>query len=77
MQNISLVHRFILEIQQILQSLNLKDHTHLFHQHPKIIKVTFGFPESLSTHQKPVYSIDSFLRQPILVSLDWSDHTHF
>ena len=62
MQKISPFHQFILEIQQILESQDLKDHTHFDHQHLKIIKVTFGFPKYLSTHQKSVYSINSFLR---------------
>ena len=61
MQNISPIDRFILEIQ-ILESPNLKDHAHfLSTPSPKVIKVTFGFPEFLSKHQKPIYSINSFL----------------
>ena len=55
MQKISSFHRFILEIQQILDSQDLKG------PHGKIIKVTFDYPEILSTHQKSFYSIDSFL----------------
>ena len=47
MQKISPIHQFILDIQQILESRDLKDHTHFYQHHPKIIKVTFGFPEFL------------------------------
>ena len=62
MQNTSPIDRFILEIQQILESPNLKDQNHFLPTpSPKIIKVTFGFPEFLSKHQKPIYSINSFL----------------
>ena len=57
MQKISLFHHFILEIQQILESQDLKGHPMFDHHHPKIVKVIFGFPEFLSTHQKLVYSI--------------------
>ena len=32
------------------------------HHHLKIIKVTFGFSEFLSTHRKSIYSINSYLR---------------
>ena len=31
-------------------------------QKKKIIKVTFGFTEFLSMHQKSIYSFNSFLR---------------
>ena len=31
------------------------------HHHPKIIKATFSFPEFVSTQQKLVYLINSFL----------------
>ena len=65
MQKISPLHPFILEIQQILESGDLKGQAH-FHHHlqklPKIIKLTFSFTEFLSAHQIPVYSINSFLR---------------
>ena len=57
-----LISWIILEIQQILQSHELKGHTHSDHDHPKIIKATFSFPEFVSTHQKSVHSIDSFLK---------------
>ena len=66
MQNVSSFHQFILEIQQILD-----------HHHAKIIKVTFGFSEFLSIHQKYVYCIHSILRESILESWDQSGHTHF
>ena len=56
------IHCFILKIQQILESWDLQDHAHFYLNHPKIIKGTFGIPEFLSTHQKPVYSINSLLR---------------
>ena len=49
------------EIEQILKSQDLKGYAHYNH-HSKIINVTFGFPEFLSTFQKSVYSINSFLR---------------
>ena len=62
MQKISLFHQFILEIQQILESQDLNA-TPIYDQlNAKIIKVTFEFPEFLSTRQKSAYSIDSFLR---------------
>ena len=44
-KNISSIHRFILEIQQILESQNLKGHLHFWPHPPKIIKVTFSFFE--------------------------------
>ena len=62
MQKIGSIHQFILEIQQILDSQDLKDHNRFYHHHPKIIKVTFAFREFLSTQQKSVYYINSFLR---------------
>ena len=45
MQKISSFHQLILEIQNILESQDLKCHTIFDHHYPKTIKETFGFPE--------------------------------
>ena len=62
MQKISPIPRFILEIQQILGSQDLKDHPIFITNIHKIIKITFGFPKFLSKNQKPIFSMNSFLR---------------
>ena len=51
------------------------------HDPPKIIEVTFSFLEFVSTHQKPAYSTNSFLRYNFLspvttVSTQIFDHVH-
>ena len=52
------------------------------HDHPKIIRVTFGFAEFLSTCQKSVYSVNFFLRysqilNPVIrVPAPITDHAH-
>ena len=43
LQKISSIHLFILEIQQIIESRDLKGHTLFDHAHPITIKVTFTF----------------------------------
>ena len=49
MQKISSFHQFILEMQQILESQDVKGHIPIFdHHHPNIIKVTFDCPDFLS-----------------------------
>ena len=62
MQKISSSRPFIFEIQQSLESQTQKGHGHFWSNHPKIIKVIFGFSEYLSAYQKSLYSIKSFLR---------------
>ena len=47
------------EIKHTLESQDQKDHTHFWPPPPP--KATLGFPEFLSTQQKPVYAINSFL----------------
>ena len=49
MQKINSFPQFILEIQQILGSQDKKAKPIFDHHHPKIIKITFGFPDFLST----------------------------
>ena len=54
---------------KFLSSKN-KNATVIFdYHHPKIIKVTFAFSEFLSTHQKSVYSLNSFLRYNQLLEI--------
>ena len=60
MQQISSFHKFILEIQQSPKTK--KARPNFDHHQSKIITVNFGFSEFLSTHQKLVYSMNSFLR---------------
>ena len=62
MQKISSFNQFILEIEQILESRDRKATYIIDNHYPKIIKTTFSFSEFSSTHQKSVYSINSFLR---------------
>ena len=48
MQKSSSLHQFTLEIQQILESEDLKGHTYFDHHNPKFIKITLAF---LDFHQ--------------------------
>ena len=50
MNKIGSFHEFILEIQQILDCQGLKGNTIPDQHNAKIIKLTFKFPEFLSTH---------------------------
>ena len=54
MQKISSIQKLIL---QILGSRELNGHIH-----PKIIKITFSFPEFAPACKKSVYAINLFLR---------------
>ena len=55
-QKISSIHKFNLQIQQILRSHELKGHVY-----PKIIEATFSFPEFVASCKKSAYSNSSFL----------------
>ena len=57
-EKISSIDLFIHEIQQILDSYVLKDHTIFNQAHPIIIIITFSRPESVSPSKKPDYSIN-------------------
>ena len=47
------------------------------HVNPDIVEVTFSFRESVSVSKKLVYSIYSFLKQPILETCDQSGQAYF
>ena len=52
--------------------------TPIFHHiNPDIIEVTFSFPEFVSLSKKLVYSIYSFLKQPILETCDQNGQAYF
>ena len=59
MQKFSLIHKFI---QQILRSHVLNEYAQFDIIHPKIIEMTFSFPEFAPACKKSVNSINSFLR---------------
>ena len=58
MKKISLIHKLIFKIQQILRSNELN----LTIPNPKIIEITFCFPKCAPASKKSVRSIYSFLR---------------
>ena len=70
MQKISLIHKLILKIKQILGYHKLVDHTQR-----KIIEITFSFPEYAAPFNKSVHSI--YQAQSILESCDQICHTYF
>ena len=59
MQKASSIHKLI---QEILGSHELNDYTHFDQAHPKIIEITFCFPEFAPPCKKSVHFINSFLR---------------
>ena len=61
-QKFSSIHKFILKMQQILGSHELKALTIFEHAHLKNIASTFSFPGFVPACKKSVYSICSFLR---------------
>ena len=65
-EKISSFQKFILKIQQILGSHELKSNDIFNHAHPKITESTFSFPEFLPACKNSVYSIHSILRYPFL-----------
>ena len=74
-QKTSSIHTFILEIQQILGSHELKTMAVLDHTYPKIIESTFSFPEFVPACKKSLYFICSFLKYYlILESHDQTGH---
>ena len=70
MQKISLIHKLILKIKQILGYHKLIDHTQR-----KIIEITFSFPEYAAPFNKSVHSI--YQAESILESRDQICHTYF
>ena len=57
------IHKLILKMKQILGSHELNGHTYsLYSVHPKIIEITFSFPDFAPVSKKSVHSINSFLR---------------
>ena len=58
-QKISSIHKFILKMQQISGSHDLRSPGHAY---PKIIESTFSFPQFVPACKRSVYSICSFLR---------------
>ena len=79
LQKISSIHKLILKIKQIFLSLMNQMVTTIFdHNHPKIIRMTFSFPDFAPACNK----INSFHLvileiQSILGSHDQTGHTHF
>ena len=67
MQKLSSNHKIIVKVQQLLGTNEINSHTPFDPIHPKIIKITFSFPEFAPTCKKLIHSIYSFL-QPILES---------
>lgn len=61
-QKISSIHIFILKVQHILGSYELKDHVNFDYAHSKMIESTFRIPEFVPVCKKLVYSICSSLR---------------
>ena len=59
MQKLNSIHKLIFKIQQILGSRELNDHAYFDHVQPKIIEITFNFPESVQAYKKSGHSIYS------------------
>ena len=57
------IHKLILKMKLILGSHELNGYTYIFYSvHPKIIEITFSFPDFKPVSKKSVHSINSFLR---------------
>ena len=59
MQNIRSIHQVIFEMKKILETLDLKGHTHIW---SCASKVTFGFPDYVWACKKSAQFIHPFLR---------------
>ena len=72
-KKLSSIRKFILNVQQILGSHELKSLTIFDHAHSKIIESIFNLSEFVPVRKKAVYFICSFLLEP----RNQTGHTHF
>ena len=61
-QKTSLIHKLILQIEQILGTHELNGHTYFWPHPPKITEITFSCPEFAPACKISIHSIYSFLR---------------
>ena len=72
MQKVSLIHKLIQQILGLMKKMVTPNFDHI---QPKIIEITFSFPEFAPARKKSVHSINSWDTQSVLESCDQAGHT--